>query len=56
LFWVRRGFHKNAGTIRVVVGEPFSTSGLSPDEINAKAKAWIDATTAALEQSEATPG
>lgn len=52
-FWVRRGFHKRAGTIRVVVGKPFSTKGLSPDEINAKAKSWIDSNTAALEQSAA---
>ncbi len=55
-FWVRRGFHKKAGTIRVVIGEPFCTTGLSPDDINAKAKTWIDTTTAALEQSKETPG
>lgn len=56
LFWVRRGFYKTAGTIQVVIGKPFSTAGLSPDDINARAKDWIDTVTAALEQQHGTPG
>lgn len=55
LFWVRRGFHKNAGTVRVVIGKPVPTAGLSPGDINAQAKEWIDATTAALEHQEGKP-
>jgi 1-acyl-sn-glycerol-3-phosphate acyltransferase len=51
MFWVRRGFHKNPGTIHVVVGEPIATTGLGPEQINALAKAWIDETTAALERA-----
>lgn len=50
LYWPRRGFHKRPGVIRVVIGEPMDTRGLTADEINARAKAWVDGTTARLEQ------
>lgn len=53
VFWRRRGFLKYPGTIRVVVGRPIDTRGLSPEAINAEAKAWIDATTARLERDAA---
>lgn len=49
-YWRRRGFLKYPGTIRVVVGEPIETAGLAPEQINARAKAWIDATTQRLEE------
>lgn len=50
-YWRRRGFRKYPGTIDVVVGEPIETDGLSPEAINARAKAWIDATTERLERA-----
>ena len=43
LFWPRRGLRKRPGTIQVVVGQPISTLGREPREINAEAKAWIEA-------------
>lgn len=49
-YWSRRGLAKWPGTIRVVIGEPIDTLGLSAAEINRRAKTWIDATTAALER------
>ncbi len=43
LFWPRRGLRKRPGTIQVVIGQPVSTSGREPREINAEVKAWMEA-------------
>ncbi len=47
-FWPRRGFRKYPGTIRVVIGEAFDPGGMSAAQINQKAEAWIEATSAQL--------
>lgn len=52
-YWRRRAFLKLPGTIAVCVGDPIDPQGLTPEQINAKAKAWIDANTARLESSVA---
>ena len=43
-FWPRRGFLKQPGTIRVVIGAPIDTADLSPEEITARGREWIAAT------------
>ena len=43
-FWPRRSWLKRPGTIRVVIGEPIDAAGREPREINADARAWIEAT------------
>jgi len=40
-FWPRRSFLKCPGTVRVVVGKPIDTGGLSNEEITSKARDWI---------------
>ena len=41
-FWPRRGWLKRAGTVRVVIGEPISTEGIEPREINERVQRWIE--------------
>ncbi len=38
--WPRNSFLKYPGTIQVVIGEPFSSAGLKPDQINQRIEAW----------------
>lgn len=42
-FWRRRAFLKYPGTVTVSVGPAIDSTGLSADEINARASAWIEA-------------
>ncbi len=42
-FWPRHQFIKWPGTITVRIGPAIDTTGLSPEEINARAEAWIEA-------------
>lgn len=44
IFWRRRDLRKYPGTIDVVIGPLFETQGMSANEINAKAEAWIEST------------
>lgn len=41
-FWRRRAFLKYPGTITVSIGPVIDPTGLSADEINARAHAWIE--------------
>jgi 1-acyl-sn-glycerol-3-phosphate acyltransferase len=41
-FWSRRAFRKYPGTITVSIGPAIDTNGLSADEINARARKWIE--------------
>ncbi len=41
IFWPRRGFIKQPGTIDVVVGEPIETTGRKAKEINLQVEQWI---------------
>ena len=43
-YWPRRSFLKRPGTIRLVIGEPIESEGLSPTEINTRAAEWIEST------------
>jgi len=43
-FWGRGSFLKRPGTIRVVIGEPMPTEGLSASEINQRGEAWMEET------------
>ncbi len=47
-FWGRGSFVKRPGTIRVVIGEPIQTEGLSASEINERGEAWMDETMARI--------
>lgn len=47
-FWGRGSFVKRPGTIRVVIGEPLQTKGLSASEINKRGEAWMDETMARI--------
>lgn len=42
-YWARRQFIKRPGTIRMVIGAPIETVGLTPAEINHIAEQWISA-------------
>ena len=39
--WKRNGFIKYPGIVRMVIGEPMNTDGLSVDEINQKVYDWM---------------
>ena len=41
-FWRRRAFLKYPGTVTVSIGPAIDSNGLSADEINARAAAWIE--------------
>lgn len=41
-YWGRNRFLKYPGTVRVVIGQPIDTRGLSAGEINRRAEAWLD--------------
>jgi hypothetical protein len=41
--------------VRVVIGAPIPTAGRGPSEVNAEAKAWVDATRAALTMGAGMP-
>lgn len=53
LCWPRDALWKRPGTVQVVIGPAIATAGRSASEVNAEAKAWIDATCARLAR---TPG
>lgn len=38
--WPRNSFLKYPGTIKVVIGEPFSAKGMKPDQVNQRIEAW----------------
>lgn len=42
LFWGRNAFTKRPGTIRVVIGKPISSNGLSAEMLNQKVRDWIE--------------
>jgi 1-acyl-sn-glycerol-3-phosphate acyltransferase len=48
-FWPRRGFLKNPGTIRVVIGPLIHTHGKTAEEINRQVEQWIETRMAELE-------
>ncbi len=42
VFWSKqRPFHKNAGTVDIIIGPVIHTAGRKPREINAEAETWI---------------
>lgn len=46
--WPRHSYIKYPGTITMIIGEPFSVKGMSPDQINEKVKNWITEQTAKM--------
>jgi 1-acyl-sn-glycerol-3-phosphate acyltransferase len=42
LYWRRNAFTKRPGTIRVVIGKPISSAGLTPEMLNEKVRSWIE--------------
>jgi 1-acyl-sn-glycerol-3-phosphate acyltransferase len=42
-FWRRNAFLKYPGTVTVSIGPAFDAAGMTPDAINARAEAWIEA-------------
>lgn len=51
-FWPKRGFMKQPGTVKVVIGKPISTEGKTAAAINAEAEAWMQST---MERISGTP-
>lgn len=41
--WRRNAFVKQPGLVTVSIGPAIESQGLTPDELNAKVHAWIDA-------------
>ena len=54
-YWPRRGFLKRPGTIRLVIGKPIPSEGLSATEINARAAQWIESTVRELREGARHP-
>ena len=50
-FWVRRGIVKKAGTIKVIIGEPISSTGKDARELNDEVRRSIEAGLARIAQS-----
>jgi 1-acyl-sn-glycerol-3-phosphate acyltransferase len=42
LFWPKNAFIKRPGEVRVVIGDPISPEGLSPEALNARVETWIE--------------
>ncbi|MBU0499697.1 MAG: 1-acyl-sn-glycerol-3-phosphate acyltransferase [Gammaproteobacteria bacterium] len=53
IYWPRNGFRKYPGTINVVIGEPFSSVGMTAAEINNKVSQWIESNVAELPHKRA---
>ena len=51
-FWLQGRFDILPGTFRMRIGPPIDTRGLSPEEINARAKAWINQAMAEIDGPE----
>jgi len=47
-FWPRRGWRKNPGTVRFVIGPPIDPAGREPREVNAEIQDWIETKVAEL--------
>jgi 1-acyl-sn-glycerol-3-phosphate acyltransferase len=41
--WPRNSFFKYAGIVTVSIGKPIDTNGLTPDQVNTRVEAWIEA-------------
>lgn len=41
--WPRNAFTKNPGIVTVSIGAPIASTGLTPDELNARVETWIEA-------------
>ncbi len=54
-FWPRRSFLKFPGTIQMVIGPPIDTRGMNTEEINTRAKEWIETEVAALRNHSHDP-
>ena len=50
-FWVRRGILKKAGTIKVVIGDPISSTGKDARELNDEVRRSIEAGLARIANS-----
>jgi len=48
-FWPRRGFLKQPGTVRVVIGPAIRSTGKTAEQINREAEAWMRETMARLD-------
>ena len=47
-FWRRNAFIKRPGTVTVLIGEPISPEGLTPEALNAQVEEWIESRMPAL--------
>jgi 1-acyl-sn-glycerol-3-phosphate acyltransferase len=48
LYWGRNAFLKRPGQISVLIGDPISPAGLTPEALNQKVEAWIESATERL--------
>ena len=51
VFWARRGLHKHAGNIQVVIGEPIATTNKDAGQIMAEVEDWIEGVQETLPKS-----
>ena len=51
-FWLRRGFLKKPGTVRVVVGPTVDPRGKKPEEIIRQVEEWIEGRMPGLESGK----
>jgi len=49
-FWLRRGFLKKPGTVRVVIGPTIDPRGRKPEEIIRQAEGWIESKMMEIEE------
>lgn len=50
LCWRRNAFIKRPGTVTVLIGEPISPAGLTPEALNARVEEWIESRMPELER------
>lgn len=54
-FWPRKGFLKQPGVVRMVIGEPVETTETSTEQLLHQLENWIETTVASLDSSAAAP-
>lgn len=51
-YWARRQFIKRPGRIKLIIGKPIETQGLSAQEINQRAEQWVNSHMAELDAEQ----
>ncbi|MCK4950982.1 MAG: 1-acyl-sn-glycerol-3-phosphate acyltransferase, partial [Gammaproteobacteria bacterium] len=51
-FWPKHGFSKKPGHIKMIIGEPIDTKGMSASQINQRVEEWIESRVAKISVTE----